>query len=86
MLNEVIKQVHDNQLNMQWESKQLEQIREEIKQSNRRTTISIAGGALLITAVLSSTPLLPVVTTLSPLSWAIALIGLILLVYGLVKK
>ena len=83
MINEVIKQVHDNQLNLQWESQQLEQIRKEIKDANRRTTLSISGSALLITAVLSSTPLLPVVTSLSPLSWGIALLGLVLLALGL---
>ena len=86
MINEVIKQVHDNQLNMQMESKQLEQIRKEIKDSNHRTTLSISGGALLVTAVLSSTPLLPAITTLSPLSWTIAITGLVLLVSGLVRK
>jgi len=86
MVNEVIKQVHDNQLNLQWESRQLEQIRKEIKDANRRTTLSISGAALLITAVLSSTPLLPVVSSLSPLSWGIALMGLLLLTMGLIRK
>jgi len=86
MINEVIKQVHDQQLNVKWESQQLEQIRKEIKEANRRTTLSISGGALLITAVLSSTPLLPVASILSPLSWGIALMGLFLLIIGLVRK
>ncbi len=86
MINEVIKQVHDNQLNLQWESRQLEQIRKEIKEANRRTTLSISGGALLLTAVLSSTPLLPAVTSLSPLSWGIALMGIVLLALGLIRR
>ena len=86
MINEVIKQVHDQQLNVKWESQQLEQIRKEIKEANRKTTLSISGGALLITAVLSSTPLLPVASILSPLSWGIALMGLFLLIIGLVRK
>ena len=86
MINEVIKQVHDQQLNVKWESQQLEQIRKEIKEANRRTTLSISGGALLITAVLSSTPLLPVASILSPLSWGIALMGLFLLIIGLARK
>jgi len=86
MINEVIKQVHDNQLNLQWESRQLEQIRKEIKDANRRTTLSISGGALLLTAVLSSTPLLPAVTSLSPLSWGIALMGIVLLALGLIRR
>ncbi len=86
MINEVIKQVHDQQLNLKWESQQLEQIRKEIKDANRRTTLSISGGALLITAVLSSTPLLPVASSLSPLSWGIALMGIFLLILGLLRK
>ncbi len=86
MINEVIKQVHENQLNIGGESQQLEQIRKEIKRANRKMTLSISGAALLITAVLSSTPLLPVVTTLSPLSWGIALSGLVLLFLGLFRK
>ena len=86
MINEVIKQVHDQQINMQMESRQLEQIRKEIKDANRRSTITLSGSALLITAVLANTPLLPAVTTLSGLTWGVATIGIILMVYGVLKK
>lgn len=86
MINDVIKQIHDKQLNLHCESQQLEQIRKEIKDANRRSTLSISGGALLIAAVLLSTPLLSAETSLSPLSWGVAVVGLGLLLLGLVKK
>ena len=86
MINEVIKQVHDQKLHVKWESQQLEQIRQEIKDANRRTTLSISGGALLITAVLSSSSLLPELSKQSAFSWGVALTGVVLLVYGLVRK
>ncbi len=90
MINDLIKQAHDRQLNMQMESKQLEQIRKEIKDANRRTTFTLTGSALLISAVLSSTPLsqtaLPVIQSLSPISWGLAGLGLALMVYGIIRK
>ncbi len=86
MINDVIKQIHEKQLNVQSETQQLEQIRKEIKEANRRTTLTLSGSALLITAVLSSSSLLPSIASLSLLSWIVAGIGLFLLVYGLVKK
>jgi len=86
MINDVIKQVHDQQLNMQMESRQLEEIRREIRNANRKNTLTLSGSALLISAVLSSTPLMPAVASLSPVSWGIAAIGLILLVYGVLRK
>jgi len=52
--NDVIKQVHYNQLNMQIESQQLEQIRKEITNTNQRTVLTLSGSALLVTATLSN--------------------------------
>jgi len=86
MINDVIKQLHDSQLSTQSETQQLEKIREEIKAANQRTTITLAGSAILISAVLSSTPLLPTVISLSPLSLGIAVIGLLLILYGILKS
>ena len=86
IINEVIKQAHDKQLNLQWESKQLEEIRNEMAAANRRSRFVMAGSALLISAILASTPLLPAVASLSPISWIIAGIGASLLFYGLFKK
>ena len=85
MMNEVVKQLHDNQLNLKMESKQLEQIRKEIRDANRRTIITLAGGILLLVAVLSGTPQLPQVSSLSSISWVIGITGFALLVYGLLR-
>jgi ubiquinone biosynthesis protein len=90
MINDVIKQMHDNQLNMQMESQQLEQIRKEIKDANRRMVLTLSGSALLITAVLTSTSLntsvSTAVTNLSPVSLVVGIVGIVLLAYGLFKK
>jgi ubiquinone biosynthesis protein len=81
MINDVIKQIHDNQINMQMESKQLEQIRKEIKSANQRTVLTLSGSALLVTATLSNT-----IASQSSITWGVAAIGVILLTYGLLKK
>lgn len=90
MINDVIKQMHDNQLNMQMESKQLEQIRKEIKDANRRTVLTLSGSALLITAVLSNSSLntaqLSTLVSTSLLSWGAGIAGIALLIYGLFKR
>jgi len=86
MINDVIKQLHDKQLNMQLESQQLEKIRKEIKEANRRTTFTISGATLLITALLSSTSLLPAMENLSPITWGLSGIGIALLAYALLRK
>ena len=86
MINEVIRQIHDKQAGVNWESKQLEALQDEIKKANRRTTLTVSGGVLLITAVLSSSPLLLVSSSLSPLSLGLGLTGLALVIYGLLKK
>ncbi len=81
MINEVIKQIHSNQLNTQIESRQLEEIKKEIKAANRRNVLSFAGGTLLIVAVLSSMPFLS-----SQAASVIGLIGIFLLIYALLRK
>ena len=86
MINDVIKQLHEKQLSTQSNSEQLQKIRQEIKEANRRSNITLAGSAILIAAVLSSTPLLPTVMSLSPITWGIALLGLLLILYGIIKK
>ncbi len=86
MINEVIRQIHDKQAGINWESKQLEALQEEIKKANRRTTLTISGGVLLLTAVLSSSPLLLVSSSLSPIALGCGITGFALLIYGLLKK
>jgi ubiquinone biosynthesis protein len=86
MINEVIRQIHDKQAGVNWESKQLEALQQEIKKANRRTTLTVSGGVLLITAVLSSSPLLLVSSSLSPIALGCGITGLALLIYGLLKN
>lgn len=84
MINDVIKQIHDKQLNVQSESHQLELIRKEIREANRRTTLTLTGSALLITAVLSSSS--SNINNISLLSWITAGVGIVLLLVGLFRK
>jgi ubiquinone biosynthesis protein len=48
----LLRDAEQGRLRLQWESPQLEQIRREIRDSNRRTVAVIAGASLLIGAVL----------------------------------
>ena len=86
MINDVIKQMHDKQLNMQMESQQLEQIRKEIKDANRRTVLTLSGSALLITAVLSSSSAVPALASQSILTWVVTGVGITFILIGLLKK
>ncbi len=86
MINDVIQQVHDSKGKPQWESQQIEDLRAEIKKANRRTSLILSGSALMITAVLTSSPLLLVPSSGTPVSLGIAFLGLALIVYGLIKK
>lgn len=86
MFNDIIKSLHENKGISQIESKQLEALQNEIKQANRKSTLTLAGGLILIASILSSSPMLLVPSSFSPISLGIALIGLILLIYGLIKK
>ena len=82
ILNDVIKQVHEHQRTVQPESKQLEKIRQEIQTANKRTTLTIGGSALLLSAVLIQ----PGILSLSALTSVLAVVGIVLIGYGLIKK
>ncbi len=88
MINEVIRQIHDKNKNpeTETESSQLQALREEIKKANQRTTLTISGGVLVVSAVLSSSPLLLVPSKASPITWALGLFGIALLAAGIIKK
>jgi len=86
MINDVIQQVHVSKGKQQWESQQIEDLRAEIKKANQRTSFILSGSALMITAVLSSSPLLLVPSSATPVTLTIALLGLVLVIYGLTKK
>ncbi|MEB8431774.1 ubiquinone biosynthesis regulatory protein kinase UbiB [Cocleimonas sp. KMM 6892] len=86
MINEVIRQIHEKNSNSESESRQIQALREEIKQANQRTTYTVTGGVLIISAVLSSSPLLLVSSYTSPISLGLGSLGIALLAFGLMKK
>jgi len=86
MINEVIRQIHDKNSNTETESVQLQALREEIKKANQRTTLTISGGVLVVSAVLSSSPLLLVSSNASLITWGLGLIGITLLIIGIIRK
>jgi ubiquinone biosynthesis protein len=85
MINEIVHHIHRQQLNQQSESQQLEQLRNEIKQNNKRVIITLTGATLLLVATLSSTALMPAIENLSSSSWLLGISGLGLILYSLLK-
>ena len=59
LLHRVLRKTVDGKLKIQWQSDQLDSIRDEIRAGNRRTQISIAGGSLTLAGVLSAGMLTP---------------------------
>ncbi|MEZ5534763.1 MAG: ubiquinone biosynthesis regulatory protein kinase UbiB [Thiolinea sp.] len=87
LLFDVVQQTSRQQLKMQWESQQLEQMQQQMARNQRSTVLTVAGGALLITATLTTTsPLLPAVMGMSLLSWGFGVAGLALLSRGILKQ
>ncbi|PID33930.1 MAG: ubiquinone biosynthesis regulatory protein kinase UbiB [Thiotrichales bacterium] len=86
MVNELIRQIHEKQNSSETEVAQIQALREEIKKANQRTTLSISGGVLVVSAVMSSSPLLLISSPTSPISWSLGLLGVGLLIFGLIKK
>lgn len=86
MINEIVHHVHKQQLNQQSESQQLEQLRTEIKQNNKRVIITLTGATLLIVSTLSSTALMPDAIHISTTHWLMGLGGLGLILYSLLKR
>lgn len=52
LIHDVIKQANQQQLKLQWESEQIEALRQEMRQSNRKKRFAIVGGSLLIASLL----------------------------------
>ncbi len=86
MVNEIVRHVHSQQLNQKSESQQLEQLRNEIKQNNRRVVITLTGATLLIVATLGSTALMPAAVSISAGSWVLGGSGLGLILYSLFRR
>ncbi len=85
LVNDLIRQMHDRQFNLQMESQQIEQLRREIKTANRKTILSISGATLIITAALANTSLLTAFSNIPLVSWVIGGAGLALIVIALKK-
>ncbi len=86
MVNEIVRHVHSQQLNQKSESQQLEQLRTEIKQNNKRVVITLTGATLLIVATLGSTALMPAAVSISTGSWVLGGSGLGLILYSLFRR
>ncbi len=86
MVNEIIHHVYKQKLNQQSESQQLEQLRYEIKQNNKRVIITLTGATLLIVATLGSTALMPMMDSIPTSGWLLGLSGLGLILYSLLKR
>jgi len=52
LIHDVIKQANQQQLKLQWESQQIEALRQEMQQSNRKKRFAIVGASLLIASLL----------------------------------
>jgi len=54
LAHRALRKAVDGELQVQWQSTQLEQIRGELRTGNRRTQTSLAGGSLILAGVLSA--------------------------------
>jgi ubiquinone biosynthesis protein len=83
LAHRVLRMAVDGELQIQWQSAQLEQIHEEIRSGNKRTQTSLAGGTLMLAGVLSA-GLLDAAIGFNPLWLAAGLsgIGLLLLAWA----
>ncbi|HPY41320.1 MAG TPA: ubiquinone biosynthesis regulatory protein kinase UbiB, partial [Thiolinea sp.] len=87
LLHDVLKQAANQQLKLQYESKQLELLQQELKRSQAKTRFIIAGGSLVVGgSLLISSPSLMFDPAFNLLNWGLALAGIALISYGLLKR
>lgn len=87
LLHDVLKQAANQQLKLQYESKQLELLQQELKRSQSKTRFIIAGGSLVVGgSLLISSPSLMFDPAFNLLNWGLALAGISLISYGLLKR
>lgn len=87
LIHDVLKQADEQRLKLHWESQQIDLLRQEIRQAQRHTRFSIAGGALLITASFTiAWSGMGMFWHISLLSWLLGGVGLALLTYSLFKR
>lgn len=87
LLHDVLKQSAQHQMKLQWESKQLETLQKKLQSTQLKTQFIIAGGSLLVGGTLFNTS--SYITQDSGLfltTGSLALIGLGLILYGLLKR
>jgi ubiquinone biosynthesis protein len=80
-----LRKAVDGELRIRWKSKELETLREQLREGQRRTRQSITGGSLLLGGMLlnlAGTPLLPLVSN-PLLALGLGGVGLALLLRGL---
>jgi ubiquinone biosynthesis protein len=82
LLHKVLRDATEGNLEVNWKSEQLTELREELKENNRTTITAIAGGAMLIsgTSLLALVPSILLSATLTTtIGMALAGTGLLLL-------
>jgi len=83
-----LKKASEGELEINWKSDQLEAIREEIAEGNRRSRHTLAGGTLMVSGALLNLASAPVLTLLSnaELGLGIAGLGLALTLNALLRR
>jgi ubiquinone biosynthesis protein len=83
-----LKKANDGELEFNWKSEQLDAIRQEIAEGNRRTRHTLAGGTLMITGTLLNLTSAPFIALLSnaELGLGIAGLGLVLTLNALLRR
>ena len=86
LAHRALRKAVDGSLTVQWQSAQLEQIRDEIRGGNQRTQASLAGATLTLSGVLAA-GLLDTTIGFNPLWLAAGLggVGLLLLAWALTR-
>jgi ubiquinone biosynthesis protein len=85
LLHRSLQQAADGKLRLQWESRELQQLRRQMKRANQRTLAAIVGGALLISAsvIYGLDGYTPLMLGGAPLlTWLLGGVAVVLLVYA----
>lgn len=84
----VLKKAADGELQIHWQSQQLEQIRTEISKGNQRSRHTLAGASLLVSGTLVNLGAAPMIAGVSNpvLGGSVAAIGLLVMLNALLKR
>ncbi|TXH71744.1 MAG: ubiquinone biosynthesis regulatory protein kinase UbiB [Thiothrix sp.] len=87
LLHDVLKQATNQQLKLQWESKQIESLRKEAHHAQTKLHLILAGGSLLVGGALAlNTPIPLNDSAILLLTGSLMIIGIGLISYGLIKR